>query len=83
MTETHPRKLPGRYVVKPLSDDEFYWHAYLGDSRVNGGIATDYVLAVADARRAIVIARESLLTEFYYWDVETCTWVRKGELPPL
>jgi hypothetical protein len=78
-----PRKLPGRYVVKECGDGEFYWHAYLGDERVNGGISDDYVRAVADAKRAIIQARDQLFIEMHYYDVETQSWVKKGELPPL
>lgn len=83
ISDDHPNRLPGRYVVKALDSGEFYWHAYLDDKRVNGGLAVTYVEAVRAAKAAIQSARFSLLIEDYYWDIETHGWVRKGELPPL
>jgi len=69
---------PGRYVIK-----DGYWHAYIGDQRVNGGICSDYLDGAERATRAIALARNQMLHEQFYWDAETCDWVRKGELPPV
>jgi hypothetical protein len=76
---------PGRYVVNEIEDDEWwgYWHAWVGELRVNGGLCNDYTQGSARARRAIEAHRSSLLWTDYYWDVETREWYRKGTLPPL
>jgi hypothetical protein len=76
----------GRYVI---TEDENaydwwgYWHAYLGENRVNGGVCDDYTEGAERAMRAIAQAREMLVLEKYYWDSETCLWIKKGELPPV
>lgn len=80
------RRVPGRYEVKPLDDDRewhFYWHAFLGDNRINGGVARNYEDGMREATRAIALARHDLLRDEYYWDVEYGDWVRKGDLPPV
>jgi hypothetical protein len=76
----------GRYRVKELDDELVawgYWHAYLGDRRVNGGVCDDYTDGVHCAMQAIERAREQWLRDYFYWDHETCQWVKKGELPPV
>lgn len=78
-----PRAVPGRYTIRPIDDCEwrFYWNAFLGDERVNGGVCSDCTDGSRRALRAITEAREALLKDAFYWDVETFTWVPKGELP--
>ncbi len=82
---TDLRADPGRYDIREIADCEwkFYWHAFVGELRVNGGVCKDYSQGARRAVRAIACARESALREGYYWDVETCAWVKKGELPPV
>lgn len=75
-----PRKLVGRYVVQEFGDGEFYWHAYLGDDRVNGGLCTEHLDGVRAAKNAITIARANLLRDDYFWDMETHSWLPKSEL---
>lgn len=80
------RNLPGRYNISSLDGDSewrYYWHAFLGDDRVNGGVGKNYDDAVDKAKRAISIARYDMLTGDHYFDTETATWVLKGELPPV
>lgn len=75
--------LTGRYDIQPLGDGEWYWHAYLGDEHVNGGLCTDYTEGVHSAKRAVEAARGERLHREYYWDVETGEWVKKGDLPTV
>lgn len=75
-----PRKLVGRYVVQPLDDGDFYWHAYLGDTRVNGGLCKSRLGGIGAAKGAIVVARANLLRDDYFWDMETHAWLPKSEL---
>jgi hypothetical protein len=77
---------PGLYVIREVDDDLVawgYWHAYLGEVRVNGGVCEDYTDGVERSLQAIARAREQMLRERFYWDAETCLWIRKGSLPPV
>lgn len=79
-------RAPGRYVIREFDDPLVawgYWHAYLDNVRVNGGVCNNYTDGVFNAKMYIARAREQWLREHYYWDDETCTWVKHGELPPM
>jgi hypothetical protein len=84
------RELPGRIEVVRC-DLGWYWHAYVGDKRVNGGLCeVSSQQASYDARWAITCYRSSeymnVRQEFmrsHYWDDETEQWIKHGELPPL
>lgn len=85
-SKTDLRKVKGRVDVVPLENDRewrFYWHAFLGDTRVNGGVCHDLTDGHQHARRAIAIARAEMLRKDHYWDEETFRWIRKGEYPPV
>lgn len=75
-----PRKLAGRYVITELDDDQYYWHAFLGDERVNGGLCEDYLDGVGEAKRSIAVARANLMRDAYFWDAETFSWLPKADL---
>lgn len=72
---------PGRYVIKPLASDDpeyaFYWHAYIGDHRINGGVCTDYTAGAIAAKYAIGQYRRKDLYANYIFDFETGKWERK------
>ncbi len=77
---------PGRYVIKPVEGIDgwpFYWHAYIGDVRVNGGLAQEYLEAVREAKRIISLTRRRDFLENHYFDEETGHWYPKGTLPPV
>ncbi len=77
---------PGRYVIKPVEGIDgwpFYWHAYIGDTRVNGGLAQDYLGAVQESKRVISLTRRRDFLETHYLDEETARWFKKGTLPPV
>lgn len=82
-SEVEPYRLAGKYVINDLEQGGFYWHAYLGEERINGGLCETYTECVHTAKRAIMKARQHILHEEFYWDVETREWVRKGELPTV
>jgi hypothetical protein len=73
---------PGRVVIKPNALG-FYWHAFVGDERINGGLCDDYTEAQVEAKRAIAIWRKRDWMDNYYFDAETQKWYRKGTLPPV
>ena len=74
---------PGRVVVKPMDDAEYpwYWHAFVGELRVNGGVCNDYTHGTLLARGAIAAYRHQVFLDENYWDQETNEWRPKGELP--
>ncbi len=77
---------PGRYVIKETEGIDgwpYYWHAYIGDVRVNGGIAQSYDGAAIEAKRVIALSRRRDFLENHYYDDETGRWLRKGTLPPV
>lgn len=77
---------PGHVEVKALWDDcEYagYWEAFVGDTRVNGGVCTDYTDGMTRGRKAIDAWRKAEFHATHYWDVETGQWYKKGELPPV
>lgn len=81
--EVDYQKEPGRVVVKPLSkDDEWYWHAYIGDERVNGGMVERYEDGMVEGKRAIAIWRKQDWMKNYIFDHESGKWYRRGEDPP-
>jgi hypothetical protein len=76
----------GHYKIKELDDELVgwgYWHAYLDGKRVNGGVCNSYTDGVFSAKMYIGRARELWLHENFYWDHETCQWVRHGHLPSV
>lgn len=75
---------PGRIVVREIADEEWpwYWHAFIGDTRVNGGLAHSYFDGHVEGKRAIATCRKKDFYENFYFDQETHAWYRKGELPP-
>lgn len=76
---------PGRVEVHDIEGDpEYngYWEAFVGDVRINGGVCIDYTDGSKRGQRAIEVYRRQEFHRTHYWDVETGTWVRKGELPP-
>ena len=48
------RQLGYRAEITPLGDGQFYWHAWLGDTRVNGGLSESWLAASEDSTRAIL-----------------------------
>lgn len=70
---------PGRVNVKPLHDEEdnWYWHAYIGDTRINGGMVHSYADGMMEGQRAIGIWRRKDFHENFMFDVETEKWVKK------
>ena len=79
---------PGRIEVMPC-EFGWYWHAYVGDDRVNGGLCevssqqanreARWAIASYRAREIVRERRDYLRT--HYWDVETGQWVKHGEVP--
>ena len=80
--EVDYQKEPGRVVVKPLADDQWYWHAYIGDVRVNGGMVDQYAEGMSEGQRAIAIFRKQDWMKNYIFDFESGKWYRRGEDPP-
>lgn len=76
---------PGRVVVCPIDDFEWpwYWHAYVGDERINGGVCKAQWLGTVRGRDAIAVWRRRQFIERHYWDVETQEYYMKGTLPPV
>jgi hypothetical protein len=80
------QKDPGRYVIKPVEGIEnwpYYWHAFIGNERINGGLAQDHLQAVQEAKRSIALWRKRDFLANFFFDVETQKWWRKGEIPTL
>lgn len=77
--------VPGRVVCEPIGDDEWpwYWHAFVGEARVNGGVCLDYRDGLYRGRAAIERWREADFIATHYYDEETCAWYEKGTLPPV
>lgn len=83
--QVRPPQVPGRYVIIPVDGIDgwpYYWHAYLGDRRINGGLAQDHLMAVQEAKRVIALTRRNEWLQENYFDYETGMWYKKGELPP-
>lgn len=75
---------PGRYDVQEIEGDPEwwgYWHAFVGDVRVNGGVCTNFTDGAKRARRAIEAYRKAAFRRDHYWDVETGQWVKNGQWP--
>lgn len=73
---------PGRVVCKPLwdEDDNYYWHAFIGDMRVNGGMSPTYADGMIEGKRAIAIWRKKDFYENFMFDVESGKWIAKGSV---
>lgn len=77
---------PGRVVIRELEGDPdytHYWHAFIGELRINGGVCNDYTHGMFAGREAIGRYRRQVFLEAYYWDDETHEWYEKGTLPPV
>ena len=90
LTELRQENKTGRIDIVPCAFG-WYWHAFVGDTRVNGGLSeVSSHEASRDARWAIDAyrasstnhARRAYLKE-HYWDEETQQWMKHGELPAL
>ena len=62
---------------------DWYWRVELGKTRINGGLCYGASSGRSAADRAIYMYEWQEFKELNYWDSETCSWVRRGELPPL
>lgn len=62
-------EIPGRVDVRRIPDEEwpFYWHAFLGDVRVNGGLAKDRKYAIYLGKNAIAAYRYQIWVETHVW----------------
>ena len=80
--EVDYQKEPGRVVAKQLNDDDWYWHAYIGDMRVNGGLVHCYADCMAEGQRAISTWRKQDWLKTYIFDYEAGKWYKRGEDPP-
>ena len=76
------QKEPGRVVVKPITDEWWYWHAYIGDERINGGLVYCYADGMVEGQRAIAIFRKRDWMQNYIFDYEAGKWYKRGEDPP-
>jgi hypothetical protein len=79
---------PGRVEVVPCQFG-WYWHAYVGDQRVNGGLcelgereaARDARFAISTYRDSLIFAERRAFLRDHYWDTETQQWLKHGEVP--
>jgi hypothetical protein len=62
---------------------DWYWRVRLGDIPINGGLTTGLNRGHTAAESAIHVFEWAEFKEHHYWDVETHSWCRRGELPPL
>lgn len=62
---------------------DWYWKVSLGTLPINGGLTTGPSTGKNRAEQAIYVFEWTEFREGHYWDVETCRWWRRGELPPL
>ena len=62
---------------------DWYWRVELGDIRINGGLTYGVSSGREAVDRAIYMYEWQEFKEENYWDSETCSWVRRGDLPPL
>lgn len=83
---TNFQKERGRVDVRRLKfrDPEwgFYWDAYIGDERINGGVCTDLESGYKAGGMAITHARKTAWFEQNLWDVETGKWLDKKTRQP-
>ena len=75
-----PDAEPGRVVGKAIDDEDwpFYWHAFIGDRRVNGGLCKSQYEGYSAGREAIDKRRRAIFYETHYWDEETADWYPVG-----
>jgi hypothetical protein len=62
---------------------DWYWSVALGTLPINGGLCTGPGRGRSQAESAIHVYEWIEFREQHYWDVETGSWCRRGELPPL
>lgn len=62
---------------------DWYWRVSLGTLPINGGLTTGPSKGRISATSAIHVFEWIEFREQHYWDVETGSWCRHGELPTL
>jgi hypothetical protein len=73
----------GGFTMESGPTAEWYWRVYLGDVRINGGLCSNLYLGRQQAKHAIYVFEWSEFKDQHYWDSETRSWYRRGELPTL
>lgn len=59
----------------------WYWRVSLGKLRINGGLCAGLSVGRDRAAEAVYTFEWSEFREKHYWDVETGSWFKRGELP--
>jgi hypothetical protein len=62
---------------------DWYWRVSLKGIPINGGLTTGPSTGHNRAQQAIYVFEWSEFREKHYWDVETGSWCKRGELPAL
>ena len=76
---------PGHVTITDTDDEEYpyYWHAFIGDTRVNGGICKERSDGFKLGQDAIWTRRRALFYETHFWDEETADWYPNGTIVDL